>query len=99
VLIADIRLPDPELEAILGKHCAKFGTVKFIRLMPIAKNDQHRFAFVQMSTLAETMDLAITVGASTLDSGTVVLRLQDRRRRRPLPGPDSPRLIRSRRGD
>jgi hypothetical protein len=99
LLIANIRLPDLELEAILGKHCAKFGTVKFIRLLPVAKDNLHRYVFVQMSTLAETMELAIAVGASTLGSGTVALCLQDRRGRRLRPGPDSPRLMRRRRDD
>ena len=44
--------------------------------MPIAKNALHRFAFVQMSTLAETMDLASAAGGSTLGSGAVALRLE-----------------------
>ena len=76
MFIVDIRLPEPELEAILIKHCAKFGKVKFIRLLPIAKNNLHRYAFVQMSTLAETMDLAIAIGGSTLGFGAVALRLE-----------------------
>ena len=76
MLTVNIRLPDPELEAILGKRCSKFGTVKFIRLLPVAKDNLHRFAFVQMSTLAETMDLAIAVGGSTLGSGAVALCLE-----------------------
>ena len=76
LLTVNIRLPEPELEAIIQKRCAEFGTVKFIRLMPIAKNALHRFAFVQMSTLAETMDLASAAGGSTLSSGAVALRLE-----------------------
>lgn len=76
MLSINIRLPEAELEAILQKRCAQFGTVKFIRLMPIAKNAYHRFAFVQMSSLAETMDLAHAAGGSTLGSGAVALRLE-----------------------
>ena len=76
MLTVNIKLPDSELEAIIQKRCAKFGTVKFIRLMPIPKNAFHRFAFVQMSTLAETMDLANAAGGSTLGSGAVALRLE-----------------------
>ena len=76
MLTVNIRLPEPELEAIIQKRCAEFGTVKFIRLMPIAKNALHRFAFAQMSTLAETMDLASAAGGSTLGSGAVALRLE-----------------------
>jgi hypothetical protein len=76
LLTVDIRLPEPELVAILEKRCARFGTVKFIRLLPIAKDNMHRFAFVRMSTMAETMDLGIAVGGSTLGSGAVALRLE-----------------------
>jgi len=76
VLTVNIQLPERELEAIIQKHCAKFGTVKFVRLMPVAKNASHRFAFVRMSTLAETMDLADAAGGSTLGSGAVALRLE-----------------------
>ena len=76
MLRVDIRLPEPELTAILEKYCAKFGTVKFIRLLPISKDKLHRFVFVQMSTLAETMDLAVAVGGSTLSSGAVALCLE-----------------------
>ena len=99
MLIANIRLPAPQLEAILQKHCAKFGTVKFIRLLPIAKDNLRRYAFVQMSTLAETMALATAVGASTLGSGTVALCLEDRRTRRQRLASDSPPLMRRRRDD
>jgi hypothetical protein len=76
LLTVNIQLPEPELEAIIQKRCAAFGTVKFIRLMPIAKNAFHRFAFVRMSTLAETLDLANAAGGSTLGSGAVALRLE-----------------------
>jgi hypothetical protein len=38
---------DHELQALLAKRCAQFGTVKFVRLLPIAKNEVHRFSFVQ----------------------------------------------------
>ena len=76
LLTVNIRLPEPELEAIIQKRCAEFGTVKSIRLMPIAKNTIHRFALVRMSTLAETMDLANAAGGSTLGSGAVALRLE-----------------------
>jgi len=76
LLTVDIHLPEPELEAIIRRRCAEFGKVKFIRLMPVAKNSLHRFAFVQMSTLAETMDLASAAGGSTLGSGAVALRLE-----------------------
>jgi hypothetical protein len=76
LLNVDIRLPEPELESILRAKCAQFGTVKFIRLMPVAKDNLHRFAFVQMSTLAENMDLAVAAGGSTLGSGVVALCLE-----------------------
>ena len=76
MLTVNIKLPEQELEAIMQQRCAQFGTVKFIRLMPIAKNAHHRFAFVQMSSLAETMDLANAAGGSTLGSGAVALRLE-----------------------
>ena len=76
MLTVDIRLPEPELEAILRTKCAKFGTVKFIRLMPVAKDNLHRFAFVQMSSLAENMDLAVAADGSTLGSGVVALCLE-----------------------
>ena len=76
MLTVNIHLPEPELESIIRKRCTKFGTVKFIRLMPVAKYAFHRFAFVQMSTLAETMDLASAAGGSTLGSGAVALRLE-----------------------
>ena len=75
MLNVDIQLPEPELELILRAKCAQFGTVKFIRVLPIAKHNLHRFAFVQMSTLAETMDLAMATGGSTLGSGAVALCL------------------------
>ena len=76
MLSVNIRLPEPELAAILEKYCTKYGTVKFIRLLPVSKDNLHRFAFVQMSTLAETMDLAVAVGGSTLSSGAVALCLE-----------------------
>jgi len=76
LLTVNIHLPEPELEAIVRSRCAEFGTVKFIRLMPVAKNALHRFAFVRMSTLSETMDLANAAGGSTLGSGAVALRLE-----------------------
>jgi len=76
LLNVDIRLPEPELESILRAKCAQFGTVKFIRLMPVAKDNLHRFAFVQMSTLAENMDPAVASGGSTLGSGVVALCLE-----------------------
>ena len=76
MLTVNIHLPEPELEAIIRKRCTEYGTVKFVRLMPTAKNTFHRFAFVQMSTLAETMDLASAAGGSTLVSGAVALRLE-----------------------
>ena len=76
MLTVNIQLPERELEAIIQKHCAKFGTVKFVRVMSVAKNAFHRFAFVRMSTLAETMDLADAAGGSTLGSGAVALRLE-----------------------
>ena len=76
MLTVNIRLPDAELEAIIGKRCAEFGTVKFVRLMPIAKDNTHRLAFVEMSTLAETMDLAVNAGGSTLGFGAVALCLE-----------------------
>jgi len=75
LLTLDIWVPESELQAILANLCAKFGTVKFIRLLPIAKNNLHRFAFVQMSSVAENMDLSIALGGSTLGSGVVALRL------------------------
>ena len=76
MLNVNIRLPEPELEAILKKECARFGTVKFVRLMPVAKDNMSRYAFVQMSTLAENMDLTVAAGGSTLGSGVVALRLE-----------------------
>jgi hypothetical protein len=76
MLTVNIRLPDAELKAIIGAHCANFGTVKFIRLLPVAKDNAHRFAFVEMSTLAETMDLAVNAGGSTLGFGAVALWLE-----------------------
>jgi hypothetical protein len=76
LLTVNIHLPEPELEAIVRKRRAEYGTVKFIRLMPTAKNAVYRFAFVGMSTLAETMDLASAAGGSTLGSGAVALRLE-----------------------
>ena len=75
LLTLNIQLAEPELVATLKKRCSKFGTVKFVRLLPIAKDNLHRFAFVQMSTLAETMDLAMATGGSTLGSGAVALCL------------------------
>jgi hypothetical protein len=75
VLTVNIQLPERELEAIVRKYCASYGSIKFIRLMPVAVDKRHRFAFVQMSTLAETMDLAIAVDGSTLSSGAVALCL------------------------
>jgi hypothetical protein len=76
LLHVNIRLPEPELTAIVAERCAEFGTVKFIRLLPVAKSKLHRFAFVQMSTLAETMDVAIAFGGATLNSGAVALVLE-----------------------
>jgi hypothetical protein len=76
MLTVNIQLPEPDLVATLKRRCAEFGTVKFIRLLPIAKDNLHRFAFVQMSTLAETMDLAVACGGSTLGSGAVALCLK-----------------------
>ena len=75
MLTVNIQLPEPELEAIVRKFCATYGSVKFIRLLPVAVDKQHRFAFVQMSTLAETMDLAVAIDGSTLSSGAVALCL------------------------
>jgi hypothetical protein len=76
MLTVNIRLSDAELHAIIKAYCANFGTVKFIRLLPVAKDNSHRFAFVEMSTLAETMDLAVNTGGSTLGSGAVALWLE-----------------------
>ena len=75
MLTVNIQLPERELESIVRKFCTSYGRVKFIRLMPVALGKQHRFAFVQMSTLAETMDLAVAVDGSTLSSGAVALCL------------------------
>jgi hypothetical protein len=77
LLTVNIQLPERELEAIVRKFCASYGSVKFIRLLPVAVDKRHRFAFVQMSTLAETMDLAVAVDGSTLSSGAVALCLND----------------------
>jgi hypothetical protein len=77
LLTVNIQLPERELEAIVRKYCASYGSVKFIRLLPVAMDKRHRFAFVQMSTLAETMDLAVAVDGSTLSSGAVALCLND----------------------
>lgn len=76
MLNVNIQLPEHELEAILKKECARFGTVKFVRLLPVSKDNVSRFAFVQMSTLAENMDLTVAAGGSTLGSGAVALRLE-----------------------
>lgn len=76
MLHVNIRLPERELSAIVEKRCSEFGTVKFIRLLPVAKSNLHRFAFVQMSTLAETMDVAVAFGGATLNSGAVALILE-----------------------
>jgi len=75
LLSLNIWLPECDLEAALTRICARFGTVKFIRLLPIAKSTLYRFAFVQMSSMAENMDLSIALGGSTLGSGVVALRL------------------------
>ena len=75
MLNVNIQLPERELEAIVRRYCASYGSIKFIRLMPVAVDKRHRFAFVQMSTLAETMDLAIAADGSTLSSGAVALCL------------------------
>jgi hypothetical protein len=75
-LHVNIQLPEPELEAVLKEKCAQFGTVKFVRLLPVAKDKRHRFAFVQMSSLAENMDLTVAAGGSTLGSGVVALCLE-----------------------
>jgi hypothetical protein len=66
LLTVNILLSEPELEAILQKCCAKFGEVKFIRLLPVANDNLHRLAFVQM----------IAFGGSTLGSGAVALCLE-----------------------
>lgn len=76
MLQVNIRLSEPELTAIVATRCAEFGTVKFVRLLPVAKSRIHRFAFVQMSTLAETMDVAVAFGGATLNSGAVALVLE-----------------------
>ena len=76
MLSLNIWMPERELETALAKICARFGTVKFIRLLPIAKSELCRFAFVQMSSVAENMDLSIALGGSTLGSGVVALRLE-----------------------
>ena len=83
MLTVNIQLPERELEAIVRNYCATYGSVKFIRLMPVAVDKRHRFAFVQMSTLAETMDLAIAVDGSTLSSGAVALCLNADAQRTP----------------
>jgi hypothetical protein len=75
VLDVDIHLPDHELQALLSKHCAKFGTVKFVRLLPLAKNKVHRFAFVEMSTETENIDLAAHHGGSLFGHQVVAFRL------------------------
>jgi hypothetical protein len=76
LLPLNIWLPEPELETMLTNICAGFGTVKFIRLLPIAESELCRFAFVQMSSTAENMDLSIALSGSTLGSGVVALRLE-----------------------
>jgi hypothetical protein len=42
----------------------QFGTVKFVRLLPIAKNEVHRFSFVQYVSSAawEAHNLAAAIG-------------------------------------
>ena len=76
MLNVDIHMSEQQLIDILQQHCAQFGTVKFVRVLPVAKGGSHRFAFVRMSTLAETMDLAVACGGSTLGSGAVALCLE-----------------------
>jgi hypothetical protein len=46
-----------------------------VRLLPLAKNKVHRFAFVEMSTETENIDLAAHHGGSLFGHHVVAFRL------------------------
>jgi hypothetical protein len=75
MLTVDLRLPDFEVRKIVREKCAKFGTVKQIRIVGDVDQDGQRYAFVEMSSRAATQSVALQVGDSRFGNATVI-RLQ-----------------------
>ena len=64
MLTVDLRLPDFEVRKIVREKCAKFGTVKQIRIVGDVDQDGQRYAFVEMSSRAATQSVGLQVGDS-----------------------------------
>jgi hypothetical protein len=75
MLTVDLRLPDFEVRKIVRQKCARFGTVKQIRIVGDVDQDGQRYAFVEMSSRAATQSVALQVGDSRFGNATVI-RLQ-----------------------
>jgi len=68
-------MTDVQIEKQLAAKCSPFASVKHIRLLPIAEV-AHRFAFIELATKADTLELAAAVGGTSFGSTTVVVRLE-----------------------
>ena len=72
----DAGMTDVEIEKQLTAKCSRFANVKQIRLLP--KTDvAHRFAFIEVATKTDTLELTAALGGTSFGSTTVVIRLED----------------------
>ena len=71
MLTVDLRLPDFEVRKIVREKCAKFGTVKQIRIVGDVDQDGQRYAFVEMSSRAATQSVGLQVGDSRFGNATL----------------------------
>ena len=73
----DVGLPDVQIEQQLAVKCSKFANIKLIRLLP-RTDVPHRFAFIEVVTRAESLNLTAATGGTSFGSSTVVIRLEGR---------------------
>jgi len=60
----------------LAAKCSKFANVTQVRLLP-RTDVTYRFAFIDVATKTDTLELAAAVGGTSFGSTTVVIRLED----------------------
>jgi len=72
----DVGMTDVQIEKQLAAKCSKFANVTQVRLLP-RTDVTYRFAFIEVTTKAETLELAAAVGGTSFGSTTVVIRLED----------------------
>ena len=82
MLTLDItKLSEQQLIAAVTCHCAGFGTVKHVKIMPPADHRKYALAAVEMGDVVEAEKLRVKSGDSKIGA-TVIIRLMDERRAR-----------------